>query len=755
VKCFVNQKSEEGVNLCLTCLQGGCDRHSQLHAKLSQHPLVLNFKARLKPKNPEPEEKPKEITRLAIGKPGGADFSDEEWELITELKCIPCGKRLDPAPFQGVIDSIIKAESASLKDAISAWELEIKPCAHTMTLEQTNNQKLADKSLAHCAKCELSSNLWLCLFCGFLGCGRKNFDGTGGNNHAREHSNETGHTLVVKLGTITPDGNASVHCYGCDEEVQDENLAEHLANFGINIAKLQKTEKTVTELNLQMNLNLTLSSVIERGRKITPLFGEGYTGMQNLGNSCYMNSVLQSLFILDEFKERYYKDGLKHLETCTSYTPECFICQMSKIGYGLYSGDYSQKKNPEPMQLENQTGEIDLEPYQDGIRPYMFKMLVGKGHPEFSTERQQDATEYLRHLFSFVQKAEKKAQLNDITKIFDFKCATQLTCQNCHGYKLAENLTQDIQLPIPKSNEFKEEEDLSINSKEVKKIPLVKFESCLDNFQTEFVSLNCPKCKSSSTFQKNMYFKTWPKYLIVVMSRILLDDWVPKKDISEIVFNSEVLDLSRFKLPQLDPSMKLEDEAQEEAPQFNQEALDQLQMMGFGENRAKRALLEKGNNVEEATNWLFEKMDDPSLDEPLPTAKKQGGAAVSQEVIDMITMMGFTDAQARYALSQTNNDPERAADYLFNHPEVDDLINQSENKKESNEQEMEIEDSGVYNYRIKTAVVHLGGNYSSGHYVCYVKKDGKWIYYNDSKVAESTDPAIGKGVLFLLERCSS
>jgi len=36
-----------------------------------------------------------------------------------------------------------------------------------------------------------------------------------------------------------------------------------------------------------------------------------------------------------------------------------------------------------------------------------------------------------------------------------------------------------------------------------------------------------------------------------------------------------------------------------------------------------------------------------------------------------------------------------------------------------------------------------------------VKKDGKWIYYNDSKVAESTDPAIGKGVLFLLERCTS
>lgn len=249
-----------------------------------------------------------------------------------------------------------------------------------------------------------------------------------------------------------------------------------------------------------------------------------------------------------------------------------------------------------------------------------------------------------------------------------------------------------------------------------------------------------------------MYFKTWPKYLLVTMSRILLDDWVPKKDISELVFSSENLDLSRFKFPPLDPSTRLQDEAQDEGPQITQEGLDQLLMMGFGENRAKRALIEKGNNVEEATNWLFEKMDDPALDAPLPSKKKAGGAQISQEILDMITGMGFTEAQARFALAETNNDPERAADYLFNHPEIDELIGQAQSKEQSAETEMEIEDSGVYDYKIKAVVVHLGGNYSSGHYVCYVKKDGRWIYYNDSKVAESTDPAIGKGVLFLLER---
>lgn len=37
-------------------------------------------------------------------------------------------------------------------------------------------------------------------------CGRRYFDGSGGNNHALLHFQETRYPLAVKLGTITPDG---------------------------------------------------------------------------------------------------------------------------------------------------------------------------------------------------------------------------------------------------------------------------------------------------------------------------------------------------------------------------------------------------------------------------------------------------------------------------------------------------------------------------------------------------------------------
>jgi ubiquitin carboxyl-terminal hydrolase 5/13 len=55
--------------------------------------------------------------------------------------------------------------------------------------------------------------------------------------------------LVVKLGTITKDG-ADVYSYAADEDraVIDPYLATHLAQIGINIMALEKTEKTAAEI---------------------------------------------------------------------------------------------------------------------------------------------------------------------------------------------------------------------------------------------------------------------------------------------------------------------------------------------------------------------------------------------------------------------------------------------------------------------------------------------------------------------------
>lgn len=122
------------------------------------------------------------------------------------------------------------------------------------------------QGLAHCSKCDLKENLWLCLACGSLGCGRQQFGGTGGNGHGLQHYEETRHPVSVKLGTITPEGTAGqldilhvaavinvrlyadIYCYTCNDSRLDPDVAAHLATFGINVQTQTKTEKSMTEL---------------------------------------------------------------------------------------------------------------------------------------------------------------------------------------------------------------------------------------------------------------------------------------------------------------------------------------------------------------------------------------------------------------------------------------------------------------------------------------------------------------------------
>jgi ubiquitin carboxyl-terminal hydrolase 5/13 len=66
--------------------------------------------------------------------------------------------------------------------------------------------------------------------------------------------------------------------------------------LGISVSRQKKTEKTVTELNIDINLNFSLSLLVEKGNeKSKQMYGPTYTGMNNIGCSCYLNSVVQVL----------------------------------------------------------------------------------------------------------------------------------------------------------------------------------------------------------------------------------------------------------------------------------------------------------------------------------------------------------------------------------------------------------------------------------------------------------------------------
>jgi ubiquitin carboxyl-terminal hydrolase 5/13 len=111
--------------------------------------------------------------------------------------------------------------------------------------------------------------------------------------------------------------------------------------------------------------------------------------------------------------------------------------------------------------------------------------------------------------------------------------------------------------------------------------------------------------------------------------------------------------------------------------------------------------------------------------------------------------MGFTPAQARKALRETDSNMERAVDWLFSHP--DETGEEDSQPQQKDVAPMEI-DTGSAKFKLLGFIVHLGASTHSGHYVAYLHKDGQWIQFNDRKVSKSVNPPIGSAYLYFFER---
>jgi ubiquitin carboxyl-terminal hydrolase 5/13 len=58
-------------------------------------------------------------------------------------------------------------------------------------------------------------------------------------------------------------------------------------------------------------------------------------------------------------------------------------------------------------------------------------------------------------------------------------------------------------------------------------------------------------------------------------------------------------------------------------------------------------------------------------------------------------------------------------------------------------------------YTLVAFISHMGTSTMCGHYVCHIKKEGKWIIFNDNKVAESVAPPKDLAYLYLYKRVAA
>ncbi|KAG6841633.1 hypothetical protein C0991_009058 [Blastosporella zonata] len=724
------------------------------------------------------------MTKLAILD----DREEDRYETNTVVKCwacdAECGREVPEATgnpkIKSLIDNVMHSLSSARQSEVKAWEEEILPCEHTFTLFQDSPGPIPPSGLAQCTLCDLRENLWLCLTCGSLGCGRQQFGGVGGNGHGLKHFEVTGHPVSVKLGTITPEGGADVYCYVCNDAKLDPEMAAHLATFGINVQMLSKTEKSMTELQIEHNLKYDFSLTSEDGKALEPLFGPGLTGLANLGNSCYMASTLQALFSLPSFQARYNSipsssitATVDHAQTCPEPLPaSCIECQLRKIGDGLLSGRYAVPALHHRFvpgagvnlgrQEGNDEGSHSEREFQAGIRPSGLKALVGKGHAEFGTMRQQDAEEFFGYLVDVVRRDAQKHKdravgasvsiMTDATAAFTYALEQRLQCTSCHGVRYRTDTSDVVSVPVPAHESGKDVDGKTLYAS----VELIR---CLETLlgDEELEGYACPHCKTGVRAVKRARFASFPEVLVVHSKKFQLVNWVPVKlDIPVILPADDVLTLTEAHLGrgiQPDEVALPEDASLAPAlPTFDPSAIAALEGMGFPSIRAQKALLATGNrDAEAAMEWLFAHMEDPDIDDPivLPGVGNHGQQEPPEEQIELIQDMGFTKAQGRKALRETGGDMERAVEWLFSHPEDAGEEEGPAASTETKVTQVPGTMEAPVHYRLKAFISHKGPSVHSGHYVAHVRVGnggdmGQWVLFNDEKVVKADEESVGQ-----------
>ncbi|NXG42828.1 UBP2 hydrolase, partial [Psilopogon haemacephalus] len=268
---------------------------------------------------------------------------------------------------------------------------------------------------------------------------------------------------------------------------------------------------------------------------------QGLTGLRNLGNTCFMNSILQCLSNTKELRDYCLQNQYLRDLNNNSRMRTALISEFAKLIQLLWTSSPN-----------------------DSVSPSEFKTQIQRYAPRFVGYNQQDAQEFLRFLLDGLHSEvnrvlvrprastdtldhlpddEKSRQMwrryqeredSRISDLFVGQLKSSLTCSECGYCSTAFDPFWDLSLPIPK-----------------KSYGEVTLLDCLRLFTKEDVldgdeKPTCCRCKARTRCTKKFSIQKFPKILVLHLKRFSEARIRSSKLSTFVNFQLKDLDLREF-----------------------------------------------------------------------------------------------------------------------------------------------------------------------------------------------------------------